>query len=132
MSATGGFPNRLFALLETEVFLLLGEDVIDGLVLMIQAVELRDAGLRLRVIDSEFFLAPAFLVAAFEEVVPFLQAVQRFFRGNCRHGKPPEPGCLSAGRRAAAMASYSSMKGGMQVTGLLRAGAAKAKKRRID
>ena len=42
------------------------------LVLVIQTVEFRDAGVRLRVVLAELLLRLPFFVPAFQELVPFL------------------------------------------------------------
>ena len=113
----GGFPHRLFALLQAEVFLLLAEHVIDRLVFVIQAVELRHAGLCLGVVHAKLFLAAALFVAAFEEFVPLFQIVERLGSG-WMHGNLRSRFAGSAGNgaaSAAAMASYSRIERRRQV-----------------
>jgi hypothetical protein len=72
----GGLPDGLLALLEGEVLLLFAEDVVDGLVLVVEAVELGYAGRGLGVIYAELFLALALFIASGEKAVPFFEVVQ--------------------------------------------------------
>jgi len=71
----GGFPDGFLALLEREVLFLFAEDVVDGLVLVILAVELGYSGRGLGVVYAEFFLTLALFVASGEKAVPFFEVV---------------------------------------------------------
>jgi hypothetical protein len=79
----GGLPNGLLTFLEGKVLLLFAEDVLNGLVLVVLAVELcyarRDGG----IILAEFFLAFALFVAAGEKTIPFFKVLKRVI-GICR------------------------------------------------
>ncbi len=72
----GCFPDGLLALLQAEVFLLFAEHVVDRLVLVVEPVELGDAGGGGRVVLPELLLGFAFFVAAFKELVPLFKIVQ--------------------------------------------------------
>src|SRR3984957_4014308 len=67
----GCFPDALFAALEPEVLALLAQDVSVRLVGVVEAVEFGDSGIGFGIVLAELFLRLAFLVAAFEKLLPF-------------------------------------------------------------
>ena len=79
----GCLPNCLVALLKGEVLLLFAEDVIDGLLFVILAIEFGYAGRDGGVVLTEFFLALSLFIAACEETIPFFKVVKRMV-GVCR------------------------------------------------
>ena len=89
----GRLPDGLLAPGQAEVLLFLAQHVVDGLVLVVQAVELGDAGRGGRVVHAELFLGPAFLVPAFEKLIPFFEIMQGFpgCRCQCAHKPSSQP-----------------------------------------
>src|SRR6185437_15474475 len=69
--------NGLHALVQAKVLFLFFKNVLDGLILVVEAIELGHARLRLGVINPEFLLGFSFLVAAFEKVVPLVESGKR-------------------------------------------------------
>ena len=76
--------DKLGALFEG--ILLLLEDVVDGLVFVIEPVELGDTGRRGRVVLAKLGFALPLLVAAFEELIPVIHVMQGLMCSNrCAH-----------------------------------------------
>jgi hypothetical protein len=69
------FPDGLVAFLKRKIFLLLAENVVDGLVLVVQAVKLGYTWGNGGVVLAELLLAFAFFVATGKESVPFFEVV---------------------------------------------------------
>ena len=74
-----GLPDGLLAARQAEVFLLLAQDVRDGLLLVVDPIELRHPGIRLLVVLAKLFLRFAFLIAPFKKFVPVFET----FHGGC-------------------------------------------------
>jgi len=87
----GRFPDRLLADVEAEIFLLFAEDEVQGLVRVVEAVELGDAGVGLGVVVAELREILAFLVAAGNVIISIIELGERVFGGgNGAHdGFPP-------------------------------------------
>ena len=60
-------------LLEAEILLLFAQYVVHGLVLVVKAVKLSHAGIRLGIVLAILALGFAFLIAAFQELIQVLQ-----------------------------------------------------------
>src|SRR5450432_4814844 len=67
------FPNAFLAPRQAEVLLLFTEHVVNRLLLVIQSVKFRHAGVGVRVILAEFGFGLALLVSTLEEVLPLIQ-----------------------------------------------------------
>src|ERR1700722_3209723 len=72
----GRLPDALLASVEAKVFLLFRHNIVVGLVLVIQPVELCYTGSCLLVILAKLVLALAFVVATGKKVVPLIHVLQ--------------------------------------------------------
>src|SRR6267154_634673 len=79
----GGFPDRLLPLPQAEVLLFLCQHIVDRHVLVVQAVELGDAGSHGCVVLAKLLFAFAFLIAALEELIPLIKILQWLVGNNC-------------------------------------------------
>src|ERR1700733_349577 len=65
-----GFPDGLLSLFQRKVLGLFSEDIVEGLMLMVQAVEVRDAGICFFVVLPELLLRLSFPISTLEKLVP--------------------------------------------------------------
>src|ERR1700733_1619800 len=68
-------PDALLTLVQAEVLPLFADHVVEGLVLMVQPVELRHTRSCLLIVLAELILALAFLIAAGEKIVPLIHVL---------------------------------------------------------
>jgi len=66
----GCVPDRLFALVQTEILLLFLQNVVEGLIFVIQLIEVGYTRICLRVILAKFLLGLTLAIAALQEFVP--------------------------------------------------------------